>query len=38
MIDHFTINVKDTKEGVADLKRKVEEVLLEILNSANVIQ
>ena len=38
MIDHFTINVKDTKEGVADLKRKVEEVLLAILNSANVIQ
>ena len=38
LIDHFTINVKDTKEGVADLKRKVEEVLLEILNSANVIQ
>jgi hypothetical protein len=38
MIEHFTINAKEMKEGVDDFKHKVEEVLLEILNSANVIQ
>jgi muramidase (phage lysozyme) len=37
MIENFTINVKDGKDATMDLKRKVEEVLLEILNSANVI-
>lgn len=35
LIEHFTINVKDSREGVRDFKRKVEEVLLEILNSIN---
>jgi len=38
MIEHFTINAKDVKEGLSDFKHKVEEVLLEILNSANAIQ
>lgn len=38
LIEHFTINVKDTKEGLIEFKHKVENVLLEILNSANVIQ
>lgn len=38
MIENFTINTKDIKEGLSDFKHKVEEVLLEILNSANVIQ
>lgn len=33
LIEHFTINVKDSKEGIKDLKRKVEEALLEILNT-----
>jgi len=37
MIENFTINVKDGKEGIGDFKTKVEGVLLEILNSANVI-
>lgn len=37
LIEHFTIHVNDSKEGVRDLKRKVEEVLLEILNSVNTI-
>jgi hypothetical protein len=35
LIEHFTINVKDSREGLRDFKRKVEEVLLEILNSIN---
>ena len=38
MIEHFTINAREVKEGINDFKRKVEEVLLEILNSANAIQ
>ncbi len=38
MIEHFTINTKDAKEGLNDFKHKVEEVLLEILNSANAIK
>ena len=38
MIEHFTINAKEVKEGLNDFKHKVEEVLLEILNSANAIQ
>lgn len=33
LIEHFTINVKDSREGIKDFKRKVEEVLLEILNT-----
>lgn len=37
MIGNFTINTREPKEGLIDFKRKVEEVLLEILNSANVI-
>ncbi|MCW3120694.1 MAG: hypothetical protein JWQ38_186 [Flavipsychrobacter sp.] len=37
MIGNFTINTRDMKEGMTDFKHKVEEVLLEILNSANVI-
>jgi hypothetical protein len=37
MIDTFIINTKDGKEGLSDFKRKVEEVLIEILTSANVI-
>ncbi len=37
MIEHFTINAKEVKEGLNDLKRRVEEILLEILNSANAI-
>jgi len=35
MIEHFTVHVGNSKEGVGELKRAVEEVLLEILNSAN---
>ncbi|WP_133162587.1 hypothetical protein [Flavipsychrobacter stenotrophus] len=37
LIVHFTINVKDSKEGMNDFKRKVEEVLIEILHSVNTI-
>ncbi len=37
LIEHFTINVKDSKEGMNDFKRKVEEVLIEILHSVNTI-
>lgn len=37
LIEHFTINVKDGGEGITDFKRKVEEVLIEILNSVNTI-
>ena len=33
LIDHFTINVKNEQQLVHDLKRKVEEVLIEILNN-----
>jgi len=35
MIEHFTVHVGNSKEGVGELKRAVEEVLLEILNSVN---
>ena len=35
LIEHFTINVKDAREGINDFKRKVEEALVEILNSIN---
>ena len=38
IIENFIINAKDVKDGLNDFKHKVEEVLLEILNSANVIQ
>jgi muramidase (phage lysozyme) len=38
MIENFTIRTSNIKEGLNDFKHKVEEVLLEILNSANVIQ
>ena len=38
MIEHFTINTNEIKKGLNDFKHKVEEVLLEILNSANAIQ
>ena len=38
MIENFIMNTKELNEGLNDFKRKVEEVLLEILNSANVIQ
>jgi hypothetical protein len=34
LIQNFSISVKDTKEGITSLRRKVEEVLLDILNSA----
>ena len=35
MIEHFTVNAKEIKEGMNEFKHKVEEVLLEILNSVN---
>jgi hypothetical protein len=35
MIEHFTVHVGNNREGVGELKKAVEEVLLEILNSAN---
>ncbi len=35
LIEHFTINVKDARDGINDFKRKVEEALVEILNSIN---
>ncbi len=38
MIENFSINTNNINEGVNDFRHKVEEVLLEILNSANVIQ
>jgi hypothetical protein len=37
MIEHFTINAKEGKDDANNFKYMVEEVLLEILNSANVI-
>ncbi len=37
MIEYFTINTNGVKEGINDFKHKVEEALLEILNSANAI-
>jgi hypothetical protein len=37
MIENFTINTRNGNEGMSEFKTKVEEVLLEILNSANVI-
>jgi hypothetical protein len=35
MIEHFTVHVGNIREGVGELRKAVEEVLLEILNSAN---
>ncbi len=35
MIEHFTVHVGNSREGVGELRKAVEEVLLEILNSAN---
>ena len=35
LIGNFTINTNDTGSGIADLRSNVEDVLLEILNSAN---
>ena len=37
MIENFTVNAGGTESGINDLKNQVEEVLLEILNSANAI-
>jgi hypothetical protein len=37
LIENFTVNTKDGREGINDFKQKIEETLLEILNSANVI-
>lgn len=37
MIEHFTIHVAEMKEGLGNFRQKVEEILLEILNSANAI-
>jgi hypothetical protein len=37
LIEHLTINAGNTDEGIRRMKQKVEEVLLEILNSANAI-
>ena len=33
LIEHFTIHVNEMKEGTNDIRRKVEEALLEILNN-----
>jgi hypothetical protein len=38
MIENFTVKANSVNEGLGDFKHKVEEVLLEILNSANAIQ
>jgi hypothetical protein len=38
MIENLVINTKRENEGLNDFKHKVEEVLLEILNSANAIK
>jgi hypothetical protein len=38
LIEHFTINTSSGSTGINEFKTKVEEVLLEILNSANAIQ
>ena len=38
MIENFTINAQGSGDGINDFKHKVEQVLLEILNSANVVQ
>ncbi len=38
MVENFTIHTSNAKEGLADFKGKVEEVLLEILSNANAIQ
>lgn len=35
LIGNFTINVKDSKEGIKDFKKRVEEALLEIIDSVN---
>ena len=38
MIDNFTIHTTDINSAVGDIKRQVEEVLLDVLNSVNTIQ
>ncbi len=38
MIENFSISSNNLNDGLNDIKHKVEEVLLEILNSANAIQ
>lgn len=38
LIENFSITSKDAGSGIAEFRRKVEEVLLEILNSANAIR
>ncbi len=35
MIEQFTVHVGSSRDGLGELKRAVEEILLEILNSAN---
>ncbi len=35
LIGNFTIHVKDSKEAVRDMKKQVEEALLEIINQVN---
>ena len=37
MIENLVINVKDVKDGMTDFRQKVEEVLVEILNTATAI-
>ena len=37
LIENLTINVRDVKEGINNIKQKVEEALLEIINSASTI-
>ena len=37
LIENLTINVRDAKEGINNIKHKVEEALLEIINSASII-
>ncbi len=38
MVENFIIHANNVTDGLNDFKQKVEEVLLEILNSANAIQ
>ncbi len=37
MIEHFSIHTSSTEKSIDEIRHKVEEVLLEILNSANTI-
>lgn len=37
MIEHFTLHVSNNNDGMGELKRAVEDVLLDILNSTNPI-